>query len=573
MRKKRSWGTGVLFIIVSLTIFLPGLSQAQNGLDDSDVVDVTTDQGSATSPGKSSEEQDAADFESELEAQETPPPTAQKPPVPPAAQNPTASPTERVEPQPIQEFSSETEEAPPATAEKKEDTPVEEVPPPAPSVAEPESPVLEEPLAPPSEPLTPVVSEPVGPDDPDLNYESKLHEIYTQYYGTKISADKWESIVGSKSSERYRIRSGDNLWNISKTLFGDGNYWPKVWSLNGGIKNPHLVSPNNSIQFILGDESAPPAFAVTENDSEKSTQDESSNLAAPEAAASSGESDSSAPEIPPPNRVSNPVLKKLPPSLPEWQTGGDSEKFDASGIFVRRRKILDLENVVYLSSYVQESEPESLGKVIEIESGFQIASTNQYVYVSAPTGTIHTGEVLLSIKNRGKIERMSSQISGDMGYAVDIEAELEILNSVGEGKDGSELFRAKVINSLSPVRVGSQLQRARLEKIQISEEGPRSDVRAQIIGGSIFNRRQIYGDETIAYLNKGSDSGLKVGDVLPIVVNRSLRDVNAKIESSNLPIGTVRVVRVTPKFATIIVLHSWSDVFTGDFVGGSTAHE
>lgn len=124
---------------------------------------------------------------------------------------------------------------------------------------------LESPLEPQSEALeTQAYEAPTyQSDDPDLNYEAKLHDIFLNYYNAKTPEAEWTTLVGERHSERYQIQQGDTLWDISKTLFGDGNYWPKVWSLNTSIKNPHLISPNNSIRFLLGDESEPPAFTVT----------------------------------------------------------------------------------------------------------------------------------------------------------------------------------------------------------------------------------------------------------------------------------------------------------------------
>src|SRR5687767_5145447 len=58
-----------------------------------------------------------------------------------------------------------------------------------------------------------------------------------------ISDTQWNEIAGSKTSETYEIQKGDTLWDVSKRLFGNAYYWPKVWSLNTGITNPHVVAP------------------------------------------------------------------------------------------------------------------------------------------------------------------------------------------------------------------------------------------------------------------------------------------------------------------------------------------
>ena len=47
----------------------------------------------------------------------------------------------------------------------------------------------------------------------------------------------------------YKVKKGDNLWNISKKYLGKATRWPEIYKLNKGkgknqIKNPNLIYPN-----------------------------------------------------------------------------------------------------------------------------------------------------------------------------------------------------------------------------------------------------------------------------------------------------------------------------------------
>src|SRR4051794_20218852 len=65
-----------------------------------------------------------------------------------------------------------------------------------------------------------------------------------------ISDEKWKSIAGSKLTESYSVLKGDTLSGISRQLFGDPKYWPKIWAMNNNqIKNPHRIVPGNLIAF------------------------------------------------------------------------------------------------------------------------------------------------------------------------------------------------------------------------------------------------------------------------------------------------------------------------------------
>jgi hypothetical protein len=160
-------------------------------------------------------------------------------------------------------------------------------------------------------------------------------------------------------------------------------------------------------------------------------------------------------------------------------------------------------------------------------------------------------------------------IKGFLGYTIDIQGEVQLVERVTgyrEAKSG-EMFRALVLNIVNPVSVGSVLTKGQIEKIAVTEDGPRSQVVAQIIGGSFFNRRQVYGNQSIAYLNRGENDGLQIGQVLPIRANRILRNEDTEVKSNVRPVGWLRIVKTTPRFATGIVVRAWSDVLSGDLTG------
>lgn len=425
-------------------------------------------------------------------------------------------------------------------------------------------------------------------DEPNLNYEAKLHDIYKNYYSTQVPEDKWNELIQSKSAEQYRIQKDDNLWDISKTLFGDGNYWPKVWSLNSKIQNPHIISTNNTIQFVLGDIANPPAFNVTEN-SDSSIDSEGkiskmkithTKVKSVEGAvvegdvAGSSTTEEPEPEIPAPLKVSKPVLKNMPTSFPEWQNPLEEGKFDELGFSYERRKILDIENSLFLSSYISEDEPEFIGTVSEIESGGRITSSYQYIYVSMNKGTAQPGETLLVIANRGRVQSVNEVVKGFLGYGIDVQGEIKLIEQVQSIDNDSDIdtFRALVLKTVNPVTVGGLIIRDKIEKVKITDQGRKLKIAAQIIGGGYFSRRLVYADESIAYLNKGAEDGVLVGDILSIHANMFVRNPDSRIDSHIVPVGLMRIVRTTPHFSTAIVVKSASSILTGDVTSVTYDH-
>jgi len=79
----------------------------------------------------------------------------------------------------------------------------------------------------------------------------------------KISDEEWSQIAGEKTSQKFPVKEGNTLWGISKDLFGDPMYWPKIWALNNGtILNPHVIKPGQQVTFLGGSGSALPSIGI-----------------------------------------------------------------------------------------------------------------------------------------------------------------------------------------------------------------------------------------------------------------------------------------------------------------------
>lgn len=52
----------------------------------------------------------------------------------------------------------------------------------------------------------------------------------------------------------HTVERGDTLWDLSQKFLGSPWYWPKVWSYNPEIANPHWIYPGNLVRFYGADE-------------------------------------------------------------------------------------------------------------------------------------------------------------------------------------------------------------------------------------------------------------------------------------------------------------------------------
>lgn len=57
--------------------------------------------------------------------------------------------------------------------------------------------------------------------------------------------------------DTYTVRSGDTLWDLSGRYLNNPWYWPKIWSYNPYITNPHWIYPGNILKFYPAAEEGP----------------------------------------------------------------------------------------------------------------------------------------------------------------------------------------------------------------------------------------------------------------------------------------------------------------------------
>ena len=67
---------------------------------------------------------------------------------------------------------------------------------------------------------------------------------------------------GNNPPEYYIVQRGDTLWEISSTFLGNPYYWPRLWSINEYITNPHWIYPGNRIVFRMGTLLDPPSVEL-----------------------------------------------------------------------------------------------------------------------------------------------------------------------------------------------------------------------------------------------------------------------------------------------------------------------
>lgn len=382
-------------------------------------------------------------------------------------------------------------------------------------------------------------------DEPDLAKEDRFYQIFQKYNSQPTSDEKWNQIFTDEKPKIYTVLKKDTLWDVSKVLFADPNFWPKIWSFNTSeILNPHEIRPGWKISFLPGTLSAPPQLSAVESSTVVSEVDRVKVYDANSLVEFEGV------KIPPP-LATRPVAQ-IPPSIPFYSNAPIvEEKVE----FIQSDES-ELSKVpsIPLPVVAFDQRPEVVGEVVEFEDGSKFATDTRDIYIKLAQG-MKPG-VYTTIK---KIDKSK------YGYVAVYGAEVEAYQKIN---DGENIYRAKLKKMINVAEIDDQLIAGSIPIADVTETNLASESPLlRIVGGYRSPTDSVFSAYSIVFLNGGTDQGLKTGETLKLYQDPKIRFESTKIKKAFRQVGLVKILRAEASVSTAYILSSKSELREGDFAG------
>lgn len=306
----------------------------------------------------------------------------------------------------------------------------------------------------------------------------------------------------------YIVKKGDTLWNISSDKLKDPFSWPIIWKANAGIKDPHWIYPGQKLQIPIESDGAVAA-------KKEKTEEQAGSAASNKASGINSKK----------NKIAKHRIEKLP---------------------VVKTTYIVSEKVFLEGGYITSVIPGD-GRVVSSPFGKSIMGAGDVVYVDMK-GPAADNETFYILGGPEELRRPGSDMT--IGYVLTVKGGLRIA-----GKENGNI-KGVIERSSIEVKLGDLLARyAPVDPPFTPSEERRPRLSGAII--KIREDRMMAGKPHIVYLDMGSSSGVRVGDLFEVVTERN----------PHVPVGTIRIISTSQAASAAVVTNTVMEVTLGDLAG------
>ena len=309
--------------------------------------------------------------------------------------------------------------------------------------------------------------------------------------------------LASGAPNEYVVQVGDTLWDIAGTFLKDPWYWPEIWYVNPDIVNPHLIYPGDVLGLVYID-----------------GQPRITNVRA------------STYRLSPQARVT--PLTEAVTSIPYE----DVQAFLSSGVILEKSQA---DNLPYLLSTRGDHMMASAGNEIYVRGTRESTPGTRF-------SVVHVGEPLYDPDD--------NRLIGYQGINV----------ADGTLRRGGDPATIALTDSSQEAIPGDRLLPEAIDiPLNFFPQAPSSPVEGRII--SVVGGVTQIGQYMVVVLNRGSNNGVSVGDVLTVwQTGEEIKDRfgGGKVKLPDEAAGTVMVFKTFDRISYGLVMEATQAIHIHD---------
>lgn len=325
----------------------------------------------------------------------------------------------------------------------------------------------------------------------------------------------------SPQVDEYEVVEGDTLWSISQRIVGDPFLWPKVWSLNPEITNPHWIYPGDRVRFY------PPEFDLPSVSDLVAGQMELREDEGPRAS-----------------------VDEISSQTPEPQ-GPSIEVVDTRP---RQRRPAVMRRL--LSRFITEKELKEDGELTNATPDKILLSDGDLVFIKFPSSKRPTkGTPIMTYRTTGEVYHPDTD--DFEGYVTQLTGILRV-----ESNQNESVTKARILQTLHEVERGQHVTVMREDpRVLLVKVPAKKEVKGKVMAVR-YGSDLIAGDHEVVFIDRGKKHGIERGNQLRVIgVGDPLDDDEES--AFTYPIGVLQVADVRERTATCIVVGAKREIEAG----------
>lgn len=392
----------------------------------------------------------------------------------------------------------------------------------------------------------------------------------------QIPDSEWNEVTTAGGVTSYEVVKDDWLWKISQRLFGSGFYYPKIWSLNPYITNPHEIEPGMVLSFTTGHQDALPQFGIMgkklfeiKKKKEMGLYSQFGDGAIPDWMKKREELKGDGKYI---QYSSGDTLKDLEklaqsglnkeyesytPPRPDYLLNLDPTEYDNSGVGIDTRIEVDFKQGFYLTTFISSNIVQDFGYIDSAIEEKNYFSQFDKLFIKIDKGVNpRVGDQFSTYINHGEVDHPESDRKGER-YSVT--GTLRLVQRHGD------LWECDLTENTGLIKRGDRITvyTPAIERITKTFNSRR--IEGLIVAGHDEGKTNLsLGD--VLYIDRGRADGVELGNVFN-VYGKVDRGTGVNItENPTYVNGEVTVLTLTDNFSTVLVTRSIRDFYIGDLV-------